>query len=301
MLITPAAIAALQTSFSTRFRDAYSDSPIWHDQLATVVPSSNRTNTYGWMQRLPRMREWLGPRILQNVSASSYTLANLPYELTVAVDRDDFEDANLGTYAPLMSEMGRQARKWPDELCRNALQAGATTGIGFDGLSFFNVAHPIDPAGVQSNLFAATPLTPVNYGDVREAMMSYTGEDGLPLGVMPDCLIVPPQLERQAREILNSTIIADPGGVNAGVSNVLQGSAKLLVVPELANEPARWYLADTSKAIKPLIFQLRKAPELVAKTGPTEDNTFFDKQLIWGVSSRGAVGYGLFFLCSRCN
>ena len=301
MLITPAAIAALQTSFSTRFRDAYGDATIWHDQLATVVPSSNRTNTYGWMQRLPQMRQWLGPRILQNVSASSYTLQNEPYELTVAVDRDDFEDANLGTYTPLMSELGRQARKWPDELCRAALQAGATTGIGFDGLSFFNVAHTIDPAGVQSNLFAATPLTPANYGDVREAMASYTGEDGLPLGVMPDLLIVPPQLERQAREIINSTIIADPGGVAAGVSNVLQGSAKILVVPELANEPARWYLADSSKAIKGLVFQLRKSPELVAKTGPTEDNTFFDRQLIWGVDARGAVGYGLWFLMSRCN
>lgn len=298
MLITPAAIRALQTSFSTRFRDAYGEAETWHDRVCTTVPSSNRSNTYGWMARLPQMRQWLGPRTLQNVTAHSYTLDNESFELSVAVQREDYEDSNLGTYAPLMADMGRAARKWPDQLATAALQGGVVN-LGFDGLPFFSAAHPLAPVfGVQSNNFPATALTPANYATVRENMASYLGEDDTPLGVMPNLLVVPPQLERQAREILQASIIANAAGT-AGISNVLTGSADLIVVPELAGQPTTWYLADTSKAMRGLVFQLRKAPELVSKAASEDDNVFFDRQLIWGVDSRGAVGYGPWFLMAR--
>ena len=37
----------------------------------------------------------------------------------------------------------------------------------------------------------------------RVAPLAFTGEDGEPLGVMPNLLVVPPQLEREGKEILN--------------------------------------------------------------------------------------------------
>lgn len=63
----------------------------------------------------------------------------------------------------------------------------------------------------------------------------------------------------------------------------------------------RWYLLDTSRAIKPIIFQSRKKPEFVSKTALTDDNVFTAKQFVYGVDYRGNVGYGLWQLayCSR--
>jgi phage major head subunit gpT-like protein len=77
-------------------------------------------------------------------------------------------------------------------------------------------------------------LNASNYAAARTAMMSFTNAEGGPLGIKPNLLMVPPALESKAREILNAQfIIGDPAN-GGSKSNIWQGSADLLVVPELA-------------------------------------------------------------------
>jgi len=66
------------------------------------------------------------------------------------------------------------------------------------------------------------------YAAAREAMMGFKSDEGRPLGIMPNLLIVPPALEGEALEILNAE--RDAGGA----TNVYKGTAELLVVPWLA-------------------------------------------------------------------
>jgi phage major head subunit gpT-like protein len=293
MLLTKASLQALMTSFSMTFRQAWGETPNWHQNITTPIPSNTRINTYGWMARLLAMRKWAGPRVIQNLNTHAYTLENDPYETTVGVDKHDFADDNLGVYSPLISEMGRVGRKWPDQLAKRALQAGITN-LGFDGVAFFATNHSLNPAGVQSNrLTLAGGPNGTNWDLVRSAMTSYTGEDGEPLGIMPNLVIVPPALELQAKTTLTAAYGA------SGATNVQQGEATVLVIPELANEPTIWYAAQTTGAIKPLIFQLREAISLVTKTLPTDDNVFQLRQFLWGLEGRGAVGYGPWFLMAR--
>lgn len=292
MLITKPAIQQLQVGFSGIYRSGWNVTEPKLVALSTTVPSSTRTNTYGWMGRLLKMRKWDGPRVIQNLNTHAYQLENEPYELTVGVDRDDIEDDQLGVYNPLFDELGRNAKKWPDQCLKTVLQAG-TTNLGFDGVAFFGSTHPLNPAGNQANNFTTTALSGTNFSTVRAAMMAFTGEDGEPLGVMPDTLIVPPQLADTA----NTIVTAEFGA--SGATNVQKGQAKVIVVPELANQGTTWYLADTSNAIKGLVWQLRKAPEFVSKTELTDDNVFFQKQFVWGVDARGVAGYGPWFLMSR--
>jgi phage major head subunit gpT-like protein len=294
MLITQASIQTLQTTFSTIFRSGWTATDPKLIQVATVVPSSTRTNTYGWMARLLKMRQWDGPRVLQNLNTFAYILENAPYELTVGVDRDDISDDQLGVYNPLFDELGRQAKKWPDQVLKTVLQAGGTN-LCFDGLPFFSASHPLNPAGAQANLFTSTALTAANFSTVRSTMMAYTGEDGEPLGVQPNLLIVSPTLEDTANQIVKANYNA------AGATNVQMGQASVLVVPELGNQATVWYLADATHAIKPLVWQLRKAPEFVNKTEPTDDNVFFQRQFVWGVDARGAGGYGPWFLMAKAS
>lgn len=291
MLIDTTAIANLRTAFQGLYQSAYSSAAVWGPQIATQVPSSTRSNTYGWMEQLPKMREWIGPRELKNLAAASYTITNKPYEETVVVDRDDLEDDNLGVYNPLMAELGRVAAKWQDDLLAAALQAG-TSALCHDGGALFRTTHAMSGTN-QSNLFTGTALTQANYEATRATMMTYQGEGARSLGVMPDTLIVPPQLEYTAR-----TIIAAATN-SSGATNVSQGTAKVVVVPELSSEGTVWYLADCSRAIKPLVFQQRKAPEFVSKDSPTDDNVFSNRSLVYGVDARGSAGYSLWFLIAR--
>ncbi|MEW6386816.1 MAG: Mu-like prophage major head subunit gpT family protein [Thermodesulfobacteriota bacterium] len=77
-------------------------------------------------------------------------------------------------------------------------------------------------------------LTATNYAAARAAMMSFTNAEGRPLGIKPTLMVVPPSLEAQAREILHAQVIIGDPAAGGAKSNIWQGTADLLVVPELA-------------------------------------------------------------------
>ncbi len=76
-------------------------------------------------------------------------------------------------------------------------------------------------------------LNSTTYASARAAMMSLTNSGGNPLGIKPSMLIVPPALEGKAREILNAQFLIGSDTAGGSKSNIWQGSADLLVVPEL--------------------------------------------------------------------
>lgn len=302
MMITPANLQVLYTTFSNLYQSAYDGYTPWYTDVATVVPSGSKSNTYGWMQKIMAVRQWVGPRVLNNIAASSYVLPNLLFENTIAVDRSDIEDDSLGVYSPSMAQLGESAAMWPDIQLAQMLALNAGLGpIGFDGLTFFHAAHPLDPGGNQSNS-TNLALTAPNYAIVRAAMLALRGENSQPLygGAMPKFLmVVPPQLDYAARVILNAEFIAvEPtaGTTAASQYNVLRNSAQLLTIPQLAADPTRWYLFVNSMAIKPLVWQLRRSPTLVPLVRPDDPNVFWQNEYVYGVDMRGAAGVSTWWL-----
>ena len=57
-----------------------------------------------------------------------------------------------------------------------------------------------------------------------------------------------------------------------------------------------WYVLDTSKALKPLIFQERKKPNLLAMTKIDDEAVFTRKEYRYGVDCRDAAGFGFWQL-----
>jgi phage major head subunit gpT-like protein len=76
-------------------------------------------------------------------------------------------------------------------------------------------------------------LNATNYAGARTAMMSVKNADGRPLGLKPNLLLVPPSLEAEAREILQAQFIIGDPNTGGAKTNVWQGTADLLIVPEL--------------------------------------------------------------------
>ncbi len=151
MLINSAALAALRTGFQTTFQRAFAGvDPDW-DKIATEVRSSNAQETYGWLGDIPGMREWIGDRVINNLTEQDYVIRNRKFESTVAVGRDNIEDDELGIYTPLFSEMGRAAAEHPSELVYEALVKGFDAPC-YDGQNFFDADHPVgtEATGVAS-------------------------------------------------------------------------------------------------------------------------------------------------------
>ncbi|AGG89923.1 Mu-like prophage major head subunit gpT family protein [Rhodanobacter denitrificans] len=62
-----------------------------------------------------------------------------------------------------------------------------------------------------------------------------------------------------------------------------------------------WYLLDTSRALRPLIFQNRKAPNFVSLTAETDENVFSRAEYLYGVDCRRNVGYGFWQMAYASN
>jgi len=63
-----------------------------------------------------------------------------------------------------------------------------------------------------------------------------------------------------------------------------------------------WYLMDTRSALKPLIFQSRKKPELISKENARDSDTvFMTKKYLYGVDMRCNVGFGFWHMAYASN
>ena len=286
MIINRQNLSALYVGFKTIFQQAFTTSSPNYTKVATVVPSATKTEEYKWLGDVPRMKEWLGDREIQNLSSYGYEIKNKDFELTIGIDRNDIEDDTIGIYSPLIQTMGQSAALHPDEIIFELLAAGFKTKC-YDGKCFFDTKHKIGENTASNKSTKA--LSVASYGIARSSMMSITNDQGKPFRAIPNLLVVPPQLEGMGRKILFSETID-------ATTNIYKDSAELLVLPELAANPTAWFLLDVSKPIRPLIFQQRKSPQFIAKDSINDDNVFFQKQFIYGTDSRDNAGYSLWQL-----
>jgi phage major head subunit gpT-like protein len=220
MIITAASVTALMTGYRKDYQSGISSAAPQYLEVATVVPSSTKSNTYGWLGQFPKFREWIGDRVIKNMAAHGYTITNKHWESSVGVNRDDIEDDNIGVYSPLFQEMGRASTVQPDELVFPLLKDGFNQ-LCYDGQNFFDTDHPVNAE-------------------------------------------------------------VDGSGADVSVSNVMIDGA-------YTGEP--WFLLDTSRAVKPVIFQERKKPILTSMTKLDDEAVFTQNEFRFGVDMRNNAGF----------
>lgn len=282
MLVNQQALRGIFTGFKTLFAKAFDQTKTLWDKVATKVPSETGEESYKWLGQIPRMREWIGDRQIQNLTASDYTIKNKDFELTVGVDRNDIEDDRIGLYTPTIQDIGQSTATFPDDLVFGLLKDGFVNKC-YDGQPFFSDAHKVGKKNVSNK--SNKKLSTTSYAAARSAVMSLTDENGKSLKLVPDLLVVAPGEEENGRRILLAELINNE-------TNVYKGTAELLVAPELAGTDTAWYLLCTSRPLKPLIYQERKAPRFVSLDQETDDNVFMRKQYLYGVDGRSNAGYG---------
>lgn len=75
--------------------------------------------------------------------------------------------------------------------------------------------------------------------------------------------------------------VLDENGEETSYSNYIDGAEDL------------WVLADNSREIKAVIYQDREKPSFTALDNPDDPNVFMKDEFLYGVRSRGNVGFGL--------
>ncbi len=219
MLVNESSLDLVFKGFKTVYQDNFDNAPSHFEKIAMTVPSSAREGTYGFLGMFPNLREWLGPRVVSNLSASTFSILNRKFESTLAVERDHISDDRLGIFKPMFAQMGVAAKQHPDRLIFELLAAGFSTNC-YDGQFYFDTDHPV----------------------------------------------------------------LDAAGVPVNVSNFGGGAA------------APWFLLDTSRAVRPLIWQEREPYAFQTLDRDSDPNVFFEDRYIYGVRARVNAGFGFWQL-----
>lgn len=293
MLVNKQNLAEIFVNLKTTFHNAFAAAPSQWQKIAMLVPSTGSQEDYGWLSSFPRMKKWIGEKHVKSLAAFKYSIVNDDWEATVEVDRNHIEDDKLGIYKPQAEMAGASAAQLPDEIVMDLVNQGFTN-LCFDGQAFFDTDHEVAGASVSNKGTAALSVATqaaviASYGAARTAMRKFKDDEGRPLNVNPNVLLVPPALEAIALAIVNNDRLDD------GKANPYKGTAEVVVDARLTSDTA-WFLLDTTKAVKPFIYQERKAPVFVSQTDMNADDVFSRKQYKFGAEARAAGGYGFWQL-----
>ncbi|MGE4442119.1 MAG: Mu-like prophage major head subunit gpT family protein [Desulfomicrobium sp.] len=293
MLINKASLEGLFISLKATFNKAFTTTTSTWQKIAMKVPSTTGQEDYAWLANFPKMRKWIGSKMVKALEGFKYSIVNDDWEATVEVDRNHFEDDVLGIYAPQAQMAGWSAAQLPDEIVYDLVNNGFTNKC-FDDKAFFATDHKVGKSSVSNKgtkaLSAATlALAQGSYGAARTAMKKFTDEDGRPLNITPNILLVPPALGDTARLLMTVDKLED------GKPNPYKNTAEVVEDARLTSDTA-WFLLDISKPVKPFIYQERKAPVFVSQTNPEADDVFTRKKFKFGAEARAAGGYGFWQL-----
>ena len=160
---------------------------------------------------------------------------------------------------------------------------------GPDNVGLLSLAHPYSPVDSTTQANEGTlVLTRDNVRTTRQYMMAFKDDRGDKLNIMPDSLLVPPELEDDALIIIKSTL--DPQSANNAI-NPQSGRFSVATWHYLTDATA-WFMLDTARMKRDLIWDERIPVEF----GREEDfDTFQAKFRAYMRYSRGFRDYRFIF------
>jgi phage major head subunit gpT-like protein len=147
MIINSTTLDALFTGFKAAFSKGFESATSYYGDVSMTVTSQTREETYGWLANSGGpITEWIGPRVITNLSAAGYTIKNADFQKAVSVPRNDIADDRVGVYAPFFEMLGQQTAAFPDTKVFSLLGNGFTAAC-YDGQPFFDADHPVGIPG----------------------------------------------------------------------------------------------------------------------------------------------------------
>lgn len=320
-ITTPGALPVLnyRDGVKAAFLKAYDSyqPTMQYPRLVTEIPSGKgrMSEVYAWLNAVQGMREWLPgeDRAVSGLVESSYTINNRKWEDTLMIERELFDNDQYGAIRVRIQDLAQAAATFKEKKIMKALLYAHTStssvwsvGLAHDGQFAADTDHK--PNGVTTVNYATNALSASSLKDVISAMMAFTDDNGEIIGINPDTLVVGPNLQFIARELLNSQItVQQPGAASAGgvaattaslggspYTNVLQGSLNLIVSPFFTDTSMTnsWAVLDCSRPLKPMILQ-QSDPLEVSQLGEGSDALFKTDTYQFGIRERWNVGWGI--------
>lgn len=290
MIVTASALNDIFTGFNIIFQNQYQGLTPKYPMFSMTVNSDSDQETYGWLDAIPGLREWIGNRQYHDLKQQGQTLVNQLFENTVWLKRTDVEDDRIGFYNTVVAQVANNLMAKKEYEAVKRLLLGFTTN-GYDGTTFFSASHTW--RGTTRTNTSNLALSEDNFNALVETLYTNVASIGSKeeAPIMVDLsliLICGPHLRATAKKIVERSTN------DLGASNINMDAASLLVHPFINGDYANyWFLAVTNNPIKPIIFQNRLDVETTWITDPESALVFDRDAYAYGIRSRFTTGYGL--------
>ena len=225
---------------SASFEDAEGTFHLW--ATAIDVPDFKKINEItvnGGGGRLKRLTEG-GEKKSKEYSENAEEWKLFSYGDEITLTREMIINDDMGAFVSVISDFGRRTKQTANGIVYDLLQSkGDYKNYKMaDGKAVFLATRKNQGTGVDLDTETLT--------EARTAMRRQTGIDGNALNIPPKFLIVSPERESKALQLIHSE--ADVSANQSGVMNPHKNSVQVIVESELDAEP--WYLVAGRRTVK---------------------------------------------------
>lgn len=310
---------------------------LWWEEVTKVRPTGKKREIIAWLLSTAQIYdagEDGGNMRFDDMAAISqeYDVSNAAAGLRLTRNKIEDNDGNGFDFAAEWSaNMGAFAAYWPQSKLA-ALILNGGTGLCYDGLSFFNAAHPVNPfvpgSPTFANIFTGSPAgtypgaLPIDESVTVDTALknlqlaiAYIASIKMPNGktprfLKPRRLLVPPRLVARAQQLTNARYIAQAAGTTGGGGADIEaiinnwGFLQPIEVQEFGGvssaQDTTWYLACeqvTSTQLGAFVYVDREPFRITYYTGQgggTGVDAILDRarELEWHTQGRNVMGYG---------
>lgn len=295
-------IEAAYVGFHTLFHNRLKMAPSLARRIATIVETDEVLDSYLWLSNNPKMRRWVGDKVLHKLRAEKHDVTTEPQEASLEVPKNDILNDRLGLYTGRINGMADSYSWRLDEMTFGMLVAGiqgTSYGTTYDGQNLIDTGHTVLSVGgtAQSNKVTGA-LSAATYAEAWEKYIGFKDENGVPANVAsrPMKLVVGEANRQVAREIIDQQV------GSAGSQNIDAGTSELIVTgwlsagvkynvngTEVTATGLEWFmLPQESTAV---LIHVKRLPEFLAVEAG--EFAFRTGKYLYGTEAEIGAAYGM--------
>ncbi len=288
----------LEPGFRQIFDDAYVEVPMVFPQVFSEETSEKQDERVSGVTGFGLLSQTgEGETVVYEDPIQMYdtTFVHLKYTKGFKVSEELVEDDQYNVIKGKPAQLARAARRTAENSAANVLnRAFNTSYLGGDGKPLASTTHPRSDGGTAQSNASATGVTftDANFEVGRIAARNQLDDKGMKIQVMPNTIVVPINLEKDANILVGS--MQRPGTADND-TNVYNNKYKV-VSWEYLTSTTNWFLLDKQQS--KLMFYWRIKPEFkqdnafdtgmaLFKTRTRFSNGFADWRGIWGSKGDG--------------
>lgn len=291
--------------FNTRLNNRLSTYESFYQRLATVIDSPNLIDRSIWLNALPVMRMWTGPKVIERISAESHPIVTRPHEVSIAIGKGTIMNDQLSLYGPAIDRLGEAYPNALDDLVITFLCAGiqgTSLGACYDGQNLIDTDHTFRSSDTGVSAFQYSnkvtgAFTAAVFQSAVNAFRTLKNEKGIPVNVGkgPMMLVHGPANRIPVRNVLKQDI------ATGLVQNLDKDTAIPVEVPWIQARTTRvlgtsitltgleWFLMPQGSSA--VLLQRKRAAEFLSVEEGYQ--SFMDGVYYYGLEAEFGGAYGL--------